>query len=89
MTANIPGLEPLIDDVASASSEVEARAARRTHISRRRLYLRRFLRNRRAVVGLAVLALLILFAVQAKSGRAVKVALGEADVHVDVATADV
>jgi len=63
VTANIPGLEPLIDDVASASSEVEARAARRTHISRRRLYLRRFLRNRRAVVGLAVLALLILFAV--------------------------
>ena len=39
--------------------------------------------------GFPFLALLILFAVQAKSGRAVKVALGEADVHVDVATTDV
>lgn len=61
MTANIPGFEPLIDDMA-APSEVEGRGARRTHISRRRLYLRRFLRNRGALVGLAVLAVLILFA---------------------------
>ena len=36
--------------------------ARRSHVGRRRLYLRRFLRNRGAVVGLAVLALLVLFA---------------------------
>lgn len=39
--------------------------------------------------GFPFVALLILFAVQAKSGRAVKVALGEAEVHVDVATTDV
>jgi peptide/nickel transport system permease protein len=61
VTANIPGLEPLVD-TASAPSEIEERDTRRTHVSRRRLYLRRFLRNRGAVVGLAVLALLVLFA---------------------------
>ena len=38
--------------------------------------------------GFPFLALLILFVVQAKSGRAVKFALGEAEVHVDVATTD-
>jgi peptide/nickel transport system permease protein len=62
VTANIPGLEPLVDDVASAPSQAEELGARRRHVSRRRLYLRRFLRNRGAVVGLAVLALLVLFA---------------------------
>jgi peptide/nickel transport system permease protein len=61
VTANIPGLEPLVD-TASAPSEIEERGTRRTHVSRRRLYVRRFLRNRGAVVGLAVLALLVLFA---------------------------
>jgi peptide/nickel transport system permease protein len=61
VTANIPDLEPLVD-VASASSETEERGTHRTHVSRRRLYLRRFLRNRGAVIGLAVLALLVLFA---------------------------
>jgi peptide/nickel transport system permease protein len=61
VTANIPGLEPLIDDMA-APSEVKGRGARRTHLSRRRLYLRRFLRNRGALVGLAVLSVLIVFA---------------------------
>jgi peptide/nickel transport system permease protein len=61
VTANIPGLEPLIDDLA-APSEVKGRGARRTHLSRRRLYLRRFLRNRGALVGLAVLSVLIVFA---------------------------
>jgi peptide/nickel transport system permease protein len=61
VTANIPGLQPLVD-TASAPSEIEERGTRRTHVSRRRLYLRRFLRNRGAVVGLAVLALLVLFA---------------------------
>jgi peptide/nickel transport system permease protein len=61
VTANIPGLEPLVD-TASAPSEIEERGTRRTHVSRRRLYLRRFLRNRGVVVGLAVLALLVLFA---------------------------
>jgi peptide/nickel transport system permease protein len=62
VTANIPGLEPFVDDGASAPSAAENRGARRPHIGRRRLYLRRFLRNRGAVVGLAVLALLVLFA---------------------------
>ena len=62
MTANIPGLEPRVD-AASAPSETEKPVTSRTHISRRRLYLRRFLRNRAAGVGLAVLALLVLFAV--------------------------
>jgi peptide/nickel transport system permease protein len=59
---NIPDLDPVVDDVASAPSEIVGRDVRRTRISRSRLYLRRFLRNRGAVVGLAVLALLILFA---------------------------
>jgi peptide/nickel transport system permease protein len=62
VTANIPGLEPLANDISSVPTEVEERGARRRHTSRRRLYLRRFLRNRGAVVGLAILALLILFA---------------------------
>ena len=62
MTANIPGLEPRVD-TASAPSEAAEPGTRRTHISRRRLYLRRFLRNRGALAGLAVLALLVLFAV--------------------------
>jgi peptide/nickel transport system permease protein len=56
---NIPGLDPVVDDVASAPSEIVGRGVR---LRRPRLYLRRFLRNRGAVVGLAVLALLILFA---------------------------
>jgi peptide/nickel transport system permease protein len=59
---NIPDLDPVVDDVASAPSEIAGRGARRTRLRRSRLYLRRFLRNRGAVVGLAVLALLILFA---------------------------
>ncbi|HVH94990.1 MAG TPA: ABC transporter permease [Nocardioidaceae bacterium] len=61
MTANIPDLEPLVD-VSSAGSKAGEEGTRRTHVSRRRLYLRRFLRNRGAVVGLAVLALLVVFA---------------------------
>ena len=60
MTANIPGLPPLVGDLA-VPNEADQRIARR-RLSRRRLYLRRFLRNRGAVVGLAVLALLVLFA---------------------------
>jgi hypothetical protein len=61
VTANIPGLEPHVDDVGWVPGEVEERGRRR-RTSRGRLYLRRFLRNRGAVVGLAILALLILFA---------------------------
>ena len=61
MSANIPGLGPLVDDGASVSSEVDLRGTLRP-LRRRRLYLRRLLRNRGAVVGLGILALLILFA---------------------------
>ena len=61
MSANIPGLEPFVDDVASVPSDVDRRDTRR-RLSRGRLYLRRFLRNRGALAGLAILALLILFA---------------------------
>ena len=61
MSANIPGLQPFVDDVASVPSDVDRRDTRR-RLSRGRLYLRRFLRNRGALAGLAILALLILFA---------------------------
>jgi hypothetical protein len=40
-------------------------------------------------VGYPFVALVILFMVQAKSGRGVKYALGEAEVHVDVTTTEV
>jgi peptide/nickel transport system permease protein len=59
MTAHIPGLEPVVQDVVPPE-EPAARRGRR--LSRRRLYLRRFLRNKGAVAGLAILALLVLFA---------------------------
>jgi peptide/nickel transport system permease protein len=59
MTAHIPGLEPVVQDVGPPE-EPAARRGRR--LSRRRLYLRRFLRNKGAVGGLAILALLVLFA---------------------------
>ena len=59
---NIPDLGAVADDVASAPSGIAGRGPRRTRLGRARLYLRRFLRNRGAMVGLAVLALLILFA---------------------------
>jgi peptide/nickel transport system permease protein len=62
VSPNIPGLEPVVVDGASVPSDVDGRSGRR-RLSRRRLYLRRFLRNRGAVVGVAVLALLVLFAV--------------------------
>jgi peptide/nickel transport system permease protein len=61
VSANIPGLKPVPDDLATVPSEVDPRGTRRP-LSRHRLYLRRLLRNRGAVVGLVILALLILFA---------------------------
>lgn len=60
MTANLPDFDSLIEDVVDLADG--KRPNRREHLSRRRLYLRRFMRNRTAVVGLAVLAALILFA---------------------------
>ena len=66
MTANIPGLDLIGDAVEAASDFVgdpePGRKSTRRHLSRRRLYLRRFLRNRGALVGLAILILLVLFA---------------------------
>jgi len=67
MTANIPGLNEFTGDVAETEIELsderdaERRGPRR-HLSRRRLYLRRFLRNRGGLIGLGVLGLLITFA---------------------------
>ncbi|MDT7648913.1 MAG: glutathione transport system permease protein, partial [Pseudonocardiales bacterium] len=63
MNANLPELQPRIDDVDTQLSPLEERAATRgRRLTRRRLYLRRFLRNKGAVAGLVILALLILFA---------------------------
>lgn len=67
MTANVPGLEPMVDDLAAAVEELtggsdESGHKRTRRLSRRRLYLRRFLRNRGAAAGLVILGLLVLFA---------------------------
>ncbi|GAA5158394.1 ABC transporter permease [Pseudonocardia eucalypti] len=62
MTTHIPELRPTFGQSpeASAPGEVTQRANR--HLSRGRLYTRRFMRNRPAVAGLAILLLLVLFA---------------------------
>ncbi len=66
MTTKVPGLPPLVDDLASAmiplDGPVGRTASRGKRLTRRRLYLRRFLRNPGAVVGLGILVLLIGFA---------------------------
>ena len=66
MTTNFPPLESTVDSVlpAEAPPAEEERVARRgQRLSRRRLYTRRFLRNRGAVAGLVIFALLVLFAI--------------------------
>jgi peptide/nickel transport system permease protein len=68
MTTNVPPLHPTVDDVHTVLSQplppTEERVARRgQRLSRRRLYTRRFLRNRGAVAGLVILTLLIVFAI--------------------------
>jgi peptide/nickel transport system permease protein len=60
MTAQLPGLSPIDSNAAPTTDQPPARRGR--HLSRRRLYLRRFLRNRGALVGLVILSLLVLFA---------------------------
>lgn len=60
MTANLPGLQPVLDDIAELPDSEPG--GHRGHLSRRRLYMRRFLRNRTATAGLIVLAALVLFA---------------------------
>jgi peptide/nickel transport system permease protein len=59
MTVN-PELAPTMDETAAVLPE--ERAAARRRLSRNRLYLRRFLRNRSALAGLVVMVLLVLFA---------------------------
>ena len=51
-----------MDDTVTQLTPLEQGNGRRRRLSRRRLYLRRFLRNRGAVAGCAILILLILFA---------------------------
>lgn len=64
MTTNVPPLQPTVDDVHTVLSHTEERVVRRgQRLSRRRLYTRRFLRNRGAVAGLVILALLVVFAI--------------------------
>lgn len=62
MAINVPGLHPTLTDIPASPLPGEQRAGRRARrLSRRRLYLRRFLRNRGAVTGLVILVLLVLF----------------------------
>ncbi|HEY2203274.1 MAG TPA: ABC transporter permease [Pseudonocardia sp.] len=61
MTAHLPEIRPTLDTAAPAAAE-ETTPGRGRRLTRRRLYLRRFLRNRSAVGGLVVLVLLALFA---------------------------
>ncbi|MDQ3904117.1 MAG: ABC transporter permease [Actinomycetota bacterium] len=68
MTTNLPPLQPTVapaDPVlAPKLAPAEEQVARRgQRLSRRRLYTRRFLRNRGAVAGLVILTLLVVFAV--------------------------
>ncbi|MDQ2879726.1 MAG: ABC transporter permease [Actinomycetota bacterium] len=70
MTINVPPLQPTavaVDPSLSSDtglSLIEQRVARRgQRLSRRRLYTRRFLRNRAAVAGVVILALLVVFAI--------------------------
>ncbi|HEX2288926.1 MAG TPA: ABC transporter permease [Pseudonocardiaceae bacterium] len=62
MVTNVPGMHPPLIDTPARPLPGEQRAGRRDRrLSRRRLYLRRFLRNRGAVAGLVILVLLVLF----------------------------
>jgi peptide/nickel transport system permease protein len=68
MTTNLPPLQHTVGAVDSTLSQplspAEERVARRgERLSRRRLYTRRFLRNRGAVAGLVILAMLVVFAI--------------------------
>lgn len=61
MTTNVPPLQPTVDTLLSPTEERVARRGQRLRL--RSLYTRRFLRNRGAVAGLVVLALLVVFAI--------------------------
>ncbi|HEU0128273.1 MAG TPA: hypothetical protein VFQ48_06675, partial [Pseudonocardiaceae bacterium] len=62
MITNVPGMYPTLTDTPARPLPGEQRAGRRDRrLSRRRLYLRRFLRNRGGGAGLVILVLLVLF----------------------------
>jgi len=62
MTAHLPEVRPATEAAARAVTAGQEVVRRGRRLSRRRLYLRRFLRNRPAVAGVVILALLVLFA---------------------------
>jgi peptide/nickel transport system permease protein len=62
MTANVPGLEPVVTDLAVAELVPATKAGGKKRLGRRQVYLRRFLRNRGGVIGLVIVAGLVLFA---------------------------
>lgn len=61
MSAPIPELAPDLDDHGPELTEAEQKIVGRKRLSRRQLYVRRFMRNRGAVIGLVVFGLLVLF----------------------------
>ncbi|GAA1177982.1 ABC transporter permease [Pseudonocardia alaniniphila] len=62
MTTNLPGRVPSVDLDRQPPTTGRSHQHRGGRLSRRRLYLRRFLRSKGAVAGLVILALLVLFA---------------------------
>jgi peptide/nickel transport system permease protein len=62
VTTNLPGPVPSVGLDEQPSTSERNRQRRGGRLSRRRLYLRRFLRSKGAVAGLVILALLVLFA---------------------------
>jgi peptide/nickel transport system permease protein len=62
VTTNLPGPVPSVELDEQPSTSERNRQRRGGRLSRRRLYLRRFLRSKGAVAGLVILALLVLFA---------------------------
>lgn len=63
MTANIPDLAPDLDDTGAELTVEEQKTIGRKRLSRRQLYVRRFFRNKGAVVGLVIFGVLVLFSI--------------------------
>lgn len=63
MTANIPDLAPELHDTGAELTTEELKTVGRKRLSRRRLYVRRFFRNKGAVVGLVIFGGLVLFSI--------------------------
>jgi peptide/nickel transport system permease protein len=62
VTTNLPGRVPPVDQGMQPSTTAKHLQRRGGRLSRRRLYLRRFLRSKGAVAGLVILGLLVAFA---------------------------